>query len=151
MHLNNKVKKNSIKDLINEKIIPEWINEIEGIKLKKSIFVLNKLIIRNRTFIPKYINSYEELIFYYKLKIKKKFPTLIDNKEKFNEYYNLMKKIDTINGIEELKTKSILPYWIDSYQNAFNFIWMEFSFLTKKWKENFDTFSRQTRYLISRV
>ena len=50
------------------KIIPEWINEIEGIKLKKSIFILNKLIIRNRTFIPKYINSYEELIFYYKLK-----------------------------------------------------------------------------------
>ena len=151
LHLNIKNKKNSIKDLINEKIIPEWINELEGERLKKSIFVLNKLIIRNRTFVPKYINSYEELIFFYNLKIKRKFPLLIDSKEKFNEYFNLIKKIDTINGIEELKSSKILPYWIDSYQNAFNFIWMEFSILTKKWKESYDTFSIQFRYSTTRI
>ena len=151
IHLNNKNKKNSIKDLINEKIIPEWINELEGYKLKKAIFVLNKLIIRNRTFIPKYINSYEELLFYYKMNVKKIFPLLIDSKEKFNEYYNLIKKIDIINGIEELKTKNILPYWINSYQNAFNYIWMEFSVLTKKWKESYDTFSIQFRYSYTRL
>ena len=145
--------KYTIIDLVSENILPNWILSLKDDDYKKCIYLINKILIEGKLVnkIPNWINNLEELEFWYKQKIIFMFPTLIKTNEKFNEYFNFMKKIDTINGIDELKSKYILPFWIDNYDNANKYFWLEFSTRNKKWKQNFNTFSTNFRLLFTRI
>jgi len=140
-------------DLVSENILPVWILNLKDEDHKKAIYLVNKILIEGKLVnkIPNWINNLRELEFWYKQKIKFMFPILIKTNEKFVEYFNFMKKIDTINGIDDLKLQYILPFWIDSYDNASKFFWLEFSTKNKKWKNNFNSFLANFRLLFSRI
>lgn len=100
--------------------------------------------------IPNFIKNYDELIIWYNLEKKRKYPTNIKTKKKFKEFMSYNNKLNSDGGLDELKNKGVLSNWVTDIQMASKFIWLDYSTINKKWKHSIQEFqneflSRSTR------
>ena len=140
-----------IQDLAVDNIIPEWVLKLDNNKKRKFVYIYSLLLEIGRVKIPEYIDNIEHLYFWYKMDYLKKYPKLIDNKEKFIDFINIYLRLNSINGIDYLKDKGIIPNYIFAIKDAEKFIWVDYSTHNrdKKWKENLNSFRNKYRYLLS--
>ena len=92
--------------------------------------------------IPDFLNSFDDFQFWFIKKLQGKFPILINNVLKLDEYRMLVEKLMLTNGLQLLKDSSIIPEWINSKDSAEKFIWLDFSTVKKTWKISHYSFTR---------
>lgn len=99
--------------------------------------------IKNKIIIPKHIESFEELQFWFKKWKFNKLPLLITDRETFLEYFNYSNIIKLQGGFQKLKNDNILPAWTENGAMAEKILWLEFSTASKNWKESVQAFNNE--------
>jgi hypothetical protein len=125
--------------IMNIKLALELIKLTNNNDIKKIIKAF-MTIMKHDHKVPIYLETYDEFIFWFTLQSTHKYPLLISNRDKFDEFKNYMNILSGANGIEELKNKGILSEWIVSHNDAENFIWLDFSKDVKYWKNSMNEF-----------
>jgi hypothetical protein len=125
-----------IQDLIINNYAPIWTLTLleDDYKFKSFVSILSIVKIKKHK-IPDYICNYEDLIFWFSKINDNKYPKMISTINKFKEYKSLCQTIDN-NNIDYLKQHGIIPIWINNNDDAEKYIWLDFSTINKKWKEN---------------
>lgn len=132
-----------IKKLEVEYIIPN----IQHNNTKKVVLMLHD-IVKKKLKIPKYMKSLNELNFWYQLAKNKLFPLSIHSRKKFIEYKTYTEKLNLPDGLEYLKNNGIIRNWVNDYQTAVRYLWLEYTSEIKNWKHSQQQF--QYEYTIMR-
>ena len=145
-------KKNYIQDLISDKILPNWLLELDENEYNKAIYIVGYFI-NKHIVIPKFINTFKKLIFYYNRKKNKKYPSFFEDAQKFDDYYELINILYSTNGLDKIKNMNFLPSWINSIELVDKYLFIDYStnIKNKKWKLSEILFRNQYRTLISNI
>lgn len=134
-----------IQDCINNKKLPDWvINYLEKKELEEIIIILSKAI-RYNIKVPKFIDTYDDLILWHQLSITKKFPR-ITHKDKYEEFKLFYNRLNSENGLNKLKEDGVIPRWILNIEEAELFLYLDYSTDNKTWKYSRNEFMRQFSY-----
>ena len=141
-----------LEDLINEKYFPKWVYDLLNHRnnLFKFLFHINKVINKKITW-PEYFTNFEDFEFWYRKKMNNKYPKYILNKEKFDEYRDIVLCLESNNGIRKLKDRFVLPNWINNAEEAEKYIWLDFSTRIKTWKQSYSQFMEIFNIVYTRV
>ncbi len=134
-------------------ILPKWCyNLIEDVDKNKVIEFIKmiKQCMHLKLIIPKYIDSLEQFIFWFNKEKVGQFPLKIKGKNKFNEFYKLYNILFTDDGLEVLKNCKIIPPWIDTKTKANQYLWLDFSTISKAWKESYNSFALKFNSMFQR-
>jgi len=133
-------------DIITDIIIehfhsyPFLLNNLSSLSRFKKIVEMTSYCLKNKITVPNYFTTLDECCFWYeKIKLKQ-FPLLISDYKKFCEYREYIQKINSDNGLIDLKNNNILPDWINDIRTGEQFLWLDFSTKHKKWKYNLHSF-----------
>ena len=150
--LNENIKKNYIQDLIADKILPDFLLDLDENNYKKAIFIYGYFI-KEHLVIPKYINTIQKLIFYYNRKKNKKYPILITKEEKFNDYYKLVNILYSEDGLNKIKNMNFLPEWANTVDIIDKYLFVDYStnIVNKKWKTSYSQFRNKYSYITTRI
>lgn len=132
-------------DCIITQIFPQWMMTLT---IEKKTDVLNNIyqIIKDYNpemkiklfdFMCENIKSYDDFVKY--LNWKPNLPIFCTAK-KFLEYKNIYESINTENDINKFYESGIFPDWIHTVDDARNFLFLDYEYLTKDWKLNEITF-----------
>lgn len=131
-------------DLIAMNILPKWILNMT-IEEQKTLLVASVDI---EGIFPKYINNYDDYMFYAKQYKENRYPKKINTYDKFLEYKKLYVKLEN-NELVNMKTALIFPAWLHSNAEAYKYLYTDYSTVDKKWKRNRNAFTRQFTLLAS--
>lgn len=119
------------------------LNNLQSTNRRKKIAEIIEYCLKQKKQVPNYFTSLDEFTFWYEKTLQRQFPLLINDYKKFCEYRQYINKINSDNGLVELKTDNILPDWITDIRTAEQFIWLDFSTTFKKWKSNMNAFTME--------
>ncbi|QKF94082.1 hypothetical protein QKU48_gp0624 [Fadolivirus algeromassiliense] len=140
-----------LQDLIiknfKSKFLLDNLNESTYKKLYKEIYYMSI----NNYKIPEYIYSYDEYQFWFNRMKHKKYPLNINSRDKFEEYYSYIDKLNSDDGFYVLINHGIIPEWISDNIMADKFLFVEFSTVNKKWKCSNEHFINEFRRIMTRV
>lgn len=118
--------------------LEDSINDQNMAQLAKSF----SFIIPGKMITPKYIQNYDEYKFWFEKVKSYRFPMNILSYEKFTEYMDYCNKINTPEGIQELKNDYVLPNWVTTKDIADKCLLYEFSYASKSWRESRAAYDR---------
>jgi len=134
-----------IQDMIIFGILPSWLLEyleVDDIpeQIKKIILDIENCVKRKIT-IPDFIENIDEFEFWFDkyFNSTNQFPK-IKERSKFLEYSEITNILNSDNGLELLKNKHIISEWIHNIDEAEKYLYLEFSYPDKKWKESREKF-----------
>jgi hypothetical protein len=128
-------------DMVTWNILPKWYTNLSDQNKKDMIIKFNKVQKKKLLPIPTFITTYDEFVVWSTLKIAKRFPKLIQTRDRFVTYLKLHVLIKS-NQLDQLKSSYVLPDWITTTLDAEKYIWLDYSTLSsdKSWKQSRDSF-----------
>ncbi|CAH6421841.1 Hypothetical protein KVN_LOCUS529 [uncultured virus] len=133
-----------IQDLIITKVFPKWITDTfyDDLLFKKYVNIVINCLSRKYK-IPQFIDNPEDFEFWFEKMDNNQFPKKINDSKKFKEYKQLANILESENGLDNLKNNFIVPDWILNINEAYKYIWLDFSTDNKQWKQSKNNFMRK--------
>lgn len=133
-----------INDCICGNMFPQWMSFVSLDEKKEILHLMTQIFLSRHTrrFIRDTIISFDELKEYIAMK-----PHPINNctHEKFIEYKNIyrsLKNLDDLHGMQEI---GIFPEWIQTIDDAYMYLYLDYTDTNKKWKECEHNFRQYVR------
>lgn len=124
-----------INDCICGNMFPQWMSLVSLDEKKELLRLMTRIFLSRHTirFIRDNVNSLDELKEYIAMK-----PHPINNctHEKFIEYKNIYKNLKTLDNLRVMQEIGIFPEWIQTMDDAYVYLYLDYTDTNKKWKEN---------------